>query len=229
MSSGSKTAFYVAIGSFWWVFLEKNFFFESFSDLEQKLFSLLAKLFNKVVGTALYVSIWTLWGEKHFFWKIRIFITLGHWANTFRFLVAKISIRLWKLHSKGPENHFQENLLFLKKKFCQFRNLSGKFLVFSQNFVSKSVKTALYETTKKLERICFESFSYSLSEFVQKTFCFSSEKIQRFRQTPFYVSGRILRFNFLLSTFLNIFELWAKIFFSSSKNLWAVVPKLHST
>ena len=140
-------------------FFGKKPLFCSFADLDQKLFSLLAKLFNKVVGTALYVSIGRLWGEKLLFWKIGIFITLGHWAKNFRFLVAKISSRLWKLHSKGPENHFQENLLFLKKNCCQFRTLSETFLVFSWNFISKFVKTALYETTKKLERTFFEKFS----------------------------------------------------------------------
>ena len=211
------------------MFFRRKCIFSSFSDFEQKIFGLLAKIFGGFIKTAFYVSIGTLWGEKLLFWKIRIFINLGPWANNFRFLVAKISIRLWKLLSKGPENHFQENLLFLKKKFCQFRNLSGEFLIFSQDFVSKFVETALYETTKILERAFFENFSFSLFDFVQKTFCLSSEKFQRFRQTPFYVYGRILRDNYLLSTFLNIFELWAKNFFSSSKNLWAVVPKLHST
>ena len=210
------------------VFLEKKLFFDSFSDLEQKLFSLLAKLFNKVVGTALYVSIGTLWGEKLLFWKIRIFITLGPWANNFRFLVAKISSRLWKLHSKGPENHFEENVLFWKKILVSSGPWAKRFWS-SCEILSASLSKLHYTRPQKLERTFFENFSYSLSDFVQKKFCFSSEKTQRFRQTPFYVSGRILRDNFLLSTFCNIFELWAKNFLSYSKNLQAVVPKLRST
>ena len=138
---------------------EGKAFFHLFRTLSKKFLACWQNFFGGFIKTAFYVSIGTLWGEKLLFWKIRIFITLGPWANNFRFLVAKISSRLWKLHSKGPENHFQENLLFLKKKFCQFWNLSGKFLVFSQDFISKFVRTALYETTKKLERTFFENIS----------------------------------------------------------------------
>ena len=138
---------------------EGNAFFHLFRTLSKKFLACWQNFFGGFIKTAFYVSIGTLWGEKLLFWKIRIFITLGHWANHFRFLVAKISIRLWELHSKGPENHFEENFLFLKRSCCQFRTLSETFLVFSRDFISKFVKTALYETTKKLERICFEKFS----------------------------------------------------------------------
>ena len=65
---------------------------------------------------------------------------------------------MWQLHSKGPENHFEGNVLFLNKICCQFRTLSETFLVFSRDFISKIVKTALCETTKKLERICLKIF-----------------------------------------------------------------------
>ena len=105
---------------------EGNAFFHLFRTLSKKFLACWQKFFGGFIKTAIYVSIGTLWREKLLFWKIRFFITLGHWANNFRFLVAKISNRLWKLHSKGPENHFQENLFFFEKKVLSVSDLERK-------------------------------------------------------------------------------------------------------
>ena len=105
--------------------------------------------------TAFYVSIGTLWGEILLFWKIRIFITFGHWANNFRFLVAKFSIRLWKLHSRGPENHFEENVLFLKKNLLSLSDLERNVFGLLARFYQQVCQNCIIRNHKKIRENFF--------------------------------------------------------------------------
>ena len=111
----------------WILFFRRNWLFSTFSDFDQNNLACWQKFFGSFIKTAIYVSIGTLWGEILLFWNIRIFITFGHWANNFRFLVAKFSIRLWKLHSRGPENHFEKMFFFWKKFVVSFGPWAKQF------------------------------------------------------------------------------------------------------
>ena len=63
-----KTAFNASMTTFWKIFVEASYFF-SFSEIERKIFGLLAQFFGRVVKTALYVSVGTIWKTKNWFEK----------------------------------------------------------------------------------------------------------------------------------------------------------------
>ena len=180
---------------------EGNAFFHLFRTLSKKFLACWQKFFGGFIKTAIYVSIGTLWREKLLFWKIRFFITLGHWANNFRFLVAKISNRLWKLHSKGPENHFQENLFF-EKKVLSVSDLERKIFGLLARFYQQICQNCIILDHKKIRENLFWKVFIIVVHFSAKNILFFFRKNQQLSQTPFYVSGRILRGNFLLSTFV---------------------------
>ena len=83
-------------------FFRNIFIFCALSNNEQKNHRFWQKMFSRVVKTAFYVSIGTIWG-KNFFWKACMFyINSGHWAKSFWPSVQNFSIGLSKLHSTCP-------------------------------------------------------------------------------------------------------------------------------
>ena len=104
-----KTSFYMSGGTFWikntsyW----SNFAFSSFSKLEQKIFSLLAKVFGRVFKTAFYVSIGFFWWKTLLLWKT-FFPVFGRWTKCFRPACKSFWQGYRKLHSTCPWEDFVE-------------------------------------------------------------------------------------------------------------------------
>ena len=96
--------------------------------------------FGKVIKTAFYVSIRTIWGKKSVF---NLFcMVFAQWANKFRFFLDFFLTRLSRLHSICPYEHFEEKKFH--HIFYPFRTMSEQFSAFSRNFSDRIVENAFY-------------------------------------------------------------------------------------
>ena len=131
MSSGSKAAFYVAIGAFWWDFLEqKPLFWIIFGPWAETLLpsgkTYLAEL-SKLFSTCPYKQLKEEHDSQNFF----ISIIFGRWAISFgiwqRFLGSIVKTTFYTSIEKLRGEKFCWQTVFWKKSFVSFGTWAESF------------------------------------------------------------------------------------------------------
>ena len=114
-------------------------FLYQFGILSKKFWAFFRQKFWRVVKTAFYLSIETVWG-KTFFWRTYVlFVILGYWAKTFGLVLKKRSQDLSKLRFTYPRNGLMKENVLKKLGFLCFCTLSKNFFGFC---------------SKKFRRVC---------------------------------------------------------------------------
>ena len=139
MSSGSKAAFYVAIGAFWWDFLEKKplfwIIFGPWAETLQPSGKINLAELSKLFSTCPYKQL----KEKHDSQILFISIIFGRWAISFgiwqRFLGSFVKTTFYTSIEKTSRS-----IILLTDSFFLFRAPSEKFSAFRQNFSTRLSK-----------------------------------------------------------------------------------------
>ena len=142
MSSGSKAAFYVAIGAFWWDFLEKKplfwIIFGPWAETLQPSGKIFLAELTKLFSTCPYKQL----KEKPDSQKFFISIIFGRWAISFsiwqRFLGSIVKTTFYSSIEK-----FREEILYWQTVFFFFGPWAKNSRPSGKTF-HKVIETALY-------------------------------------------------------------------------------------
>ena len=96
-------------------------FLYQFETLSQNFLALFRQTFGRVVKTAFYLSIRTVWGKTIFWRTYVLFILLGHWAKTFWPFFSNFFEGFSNCIPHVHRNSFRKNIFF--KNLCFFKSL----------------------------------------------------------------------------------------------------------
>jgi len=117
-----------------------------------------------------------LTNKKFFFEKKNFSTVFRMWAKSFQQFVEKILAAFLKLHSRCPQEQFDQRKLF-KKQSCfsyNFRTLSNNFLVFCPNFFGGNAKLDCYIS----KEIILKKFDLFLEKTYPFSFVLDTERIK---------------------------------------------------
>ena len=145
-----------------------------------KFWAFFRQKFWRVVKTAFYLSIVTVWA-KTFSWRTYVlFVIVGYWAKTFWPFVAKVSEGLSKLHSTCPYEKYEEKQFFEERMYIlSFWDIEQKLLALFWKNVRRICQNCVLHlrnglmqdnVLKSLGFFCFCTLSKNFFGFFSKNF-----------------------------------------------------------
>ena len=231
MSSGSKAAFYVAIGAFWWDFLEqKPLFWIIFGPWAETLLpsgkTYLAEL-SKLFSTCPYKQLKEEHDSQNFF----ISINFGRWAISFgiwqRFLGSTVKTTFYTSIEK-----FRGEILYWQTVFSFFGPRAKNSRPSGKTFQQGCRKSIIRVHSNILRSNVFLNFFLSFWDDERTTFAFSRffpTGLSKLLSTCPQVQVELKLCSFEGNAFFHLFRTLSKKFLACWQKFLVGLSKLHST
>ena len=195
-----------------------------------KFWAFFRQKFWRVVKTAFYLSIGTVWG-KTFSWRTYVlFVILGYWAKTCWPFLAKVSEGLSKLHSTCPYEKYEEKQFFEERMYIlSFWDIEQKRLaLFWKNIRRICQNCVLHLRNGLMQDNVLKNLGFFVFAHWAKTFlAFFRKNCGGYTETVFYLPIGSFRKNIFFKNlcFFNFFGPWTKTFQPIFRKLFGGVVK----